>query len=196
MADANQTTDEIQPILTPVFRVSFPNVFTTAKGPDGKDTGKFSLTMLYGDDADLGELKAGASRAATKKFGANIPGNLKNPFRKGSEKPDLPGYGDDNVTFVKATSTIQPELLDRNRQPITDPRDFYAGCYARAFVVPFGYDNVGKGVSFGLRSIQKVADGEPFGAGGSMADQFDELPDDGNEGGAAPAAAPGDPLFD
>ncbi len=188
--------DQIKPIMTPVFRVSFPNVFEAKAGPDGGDE-KFSLTQLYGEDADLSELRAGAKVAAVKKFGEKLPGNLRNPFRKGSEKPDLPGYGDDSITFVKATTTMRPELLDRHKQPITDRSEFYAGCYARAFVVPFAYDKKGKGVSFGLRSIQKVADGEPFGAGGSMADQFDELaPNPEGDRAAAPASTDGDPLYD
>ena len=53
------------------------------------------------------------------------------------------------------------------------PEGFYAGCYARAAITAFGYDRKGnKGVSFSLMHIQKVKDGEPFGADRGKPDDF------------------------
>lgn len=183
-----------EPIVTPKFRVSFPQVFEP-KAYQGQDP-KYSLTMLFGEDADLGKLKAAAKAAVVEKYGDKVPKNFKTPFRKGEEKDHLDGY-EEGITFVRATSTVEPEVVDRGKEPLTSQRDFYAGCYARAIVVPFCYDTAGnKGVSFGLRSVQKIADGAPFGAGGSLVDEFDELPDEDDGSAAAPEAAAGDGFLD
>lgn len=169
------------PILTPPFRVSFPQVFE-AKAY-GNQKPKFSVTMLFDSEADLTELKAAARAAAIEKFGEGKTKGLKSPFRDGKEKEHLDGYGD-GITFVRATSEVQPQVLDRSKQEIISQRDFYAGCYARALVVPFGYDNSGnRGVSFGLRGLQKLADGDAFGAGGDVTGLF---PDDAGD---APAGS-------
>ena len=49
--------------------------------------------------------------------------------------------------------------------PLSDLTKIYRGCYARAFITAFGYDNESKGVIFALSCIRKERDGEPLGAG-------------------------------
>lgn len=162
-------------ILTPVFQLSFPQLFMPKKFGEGE--AKYSVVMLFQKDADLTKLRAAAKAAAVERFGEKLPANFKTPFRDGKEKAHLDGYGD-GVIFVRATSTIAPEILDQMKREISSQRDIYAGCYCRAVVAPFAYDNKSKGVSFGLRAIQKVKDGKSFGAGGSKADFFDEVEDE------------------
>lgn len=199
MARAKFVTGERLP--TPIGRLSFPAFVKPESYQEGKP--KFQATLIFEEKAVESELfaalKKEAARVATEAFGSNAPNmNLHNPFRKGEEKPDLEGYEPGSI-FIRAKSDRRPELLDAAGKPL-DVDDIetvlYAGCYVRAFVVPFAYFEPNKGISFGLRSVKKVADGEAFGGGGSCADLYDDLGDEGlPEGAAAPALADDDELF-
>ena len=158
-------------ILTPVFRVSFPSLFEPSDF-DGKS--KYSVTMLFGKDADLTEIKAAIKDAIKEKWGAKVPPNLWNPLRDGSEKPDLDGY--DGCQFMKASSKTRPGVVDQDCQEIIDSSELYAGCFARATVVPFAFDVSGKkGVSFLLSNVQKVDDGDSFSGRGPAANDFQPI---------------------
>lgn len=195
MAEKNSRLDGV--ILTPVFRVSFPELFKTRSFNGGAE--KFSVTMLFPVGEKLTEMKAAAKAAAVEKWGKKIPETLRIPFRKTDEKPDLAGY-EPGAIFVKAVANpdFPPERLDIHGQKILSAADIYAGCFARAFVACFAYDAAGnKGVSFGLRSIQKVADGEPLGGGGgTYADLYGDAPELPEGAKAAPDAEDSDPMFD
>lgn len=161
--------NEVLRVLTPKFRVSFPAVFK-AEAYEGKEP-KFSITMLFDGKTDLSALKAAANAALDEKWPdkKKRPANLRSPFRDGAEKPDLDGY--DGCIFVRATSKTKPGLVDQNLQAIIDPADFYAGCFARATIRAYAYDNSGnRGVAFALDNIQKLGDGEPF-SGKTTAEQ-------------------------
>lgn len=187
-------------ITTPVFRVSFPAVFQAKAGMDG-GPGKFGITMLF-DTKDpvavkgLETMKAAVRAAVVEKWGADQtkwPKGLRLPFRKGEEK-DYDGYGP-GIIFASATSKMKPGLVGPDLQPIIEPSEFYAGCYARATINAYAYDRNGnRGVAFGLRNIQKVKDGESFGGGGSAEKDFQpiETPDIG--GGSKAEDAGADPL--
>lgn len=154
-------------VLTPEFRVSFPWVFTPQKSDDPTKAPKYSVTMLFPKNADLSLLKKAAMDVMTEKFGpdkSKWPSSFRNPFRDQKDKADkFKGY-EPGCLFITATSKGMPGLVDANVQKIINPSEFYAGCYAVATVNAFAYDNKGnKGVSFGLRNIQKTRDGEPLG---------------------------------
>lgn len=163
-------------VKTPEFRVSFPAVFTPKAAAEGQEL-KYSITMLFPKDADLGVLKAAVVEAVKEKWGADKakwPKNLRLPFRDGSEK-DYDGYQD--AVFCSASSKMRPGLVDQALQPILTPEEFYGGCYARATLSVFAYDKAGnKGVSFGLRNIQKVRDGEAFSGRTKPENDFDAIP--------------------
>jgi len=167
--------------LTPEFRVAFPRVFKPSEAKAGFDS-KYSVVMLFPKNTDLKELKRAAFNAATEKWGAKEkwPKNLKLPFRDGDEKADLSGYA--GHIFINATSKDRPGVVDQKRAPITETDGaFYAGCYARATVIAFAYDNMGnKGVSFALQNLQKLRDGEQFSGRRRAEDEFDEV-DDGSD---------------
>ncbi len=186
-------------IVTPVFRLSFPQLFE-AKGFKGGEP-KFSATMLFDEAAqktqEFRNLVAAAKAAAIEKWSDKVPGNLRNPFRKGEEKPNLDGY-EPGMIFVKASAKEEfpPDVVDQAKNEIIVRKEVYAGCYCRAVVTAFAYDGYGTdGVSFGLRAIQKVGDAPSFGGGG--AELLDELPmPDSGSTDAAPAAAAADSFLD
>jgi hypothetical protein len=153
-------------IITPEFRVSFPNVFKPQMPMNGAaGDPKYGLSMLFKKGEDLSALKALANEACVEKFGADKtkwPKNLRNPFRDQGEK-DLDGY-EEGAIFCTATGRLKPGLVNARNDDIIGEDEFYPGCYARAQITAFAYDTTGnRGVAFGLHNIQKLRDGEALG---------------------------------
>jgi hypothetical protein len=61
---------DIPNVMTPKFRVSFPNVFRPGKAIDPTKPPKYGITMLFDKDADLSPLMNAMVDFMTKKFGA------------------------------------------------------------------------------------------------------------------------------
>jgi len=175
---------DVPNVMTPKFRVSFPNVFRPGKPVDPTKPGKYSVTMLFDKDANLEPLKKAMVDFMTKKFGGNQaswPKLSRNPFRDQGEK-SFEGYVA-GAKFINATSNTKPGLVDAQNNDIINEADFYPGCYARATVRPFWYDTAGnKGVAFGLQNIQKLADGEPLGGRVSASKEFEPVAPAGGGG--------------
>jgi len=191
-------------VVTPPFRVSFPQVFE-AKGFNGGEP-KYSVVMLFDMakinanpqyKASYDAMQAILKEAATAKFGAKLPSNLKKAFRDGEEKAGMDGYGA-GIKFATASSKMRPGVVDRNKQPILSADDFYSGCWARATVTAYGYDQKGnKGVSFGLQNLQKLGEGESFSGRIAAENDFDDDADKvwSDEGGSATGATEDDGGF-
>lgn len=169
--------------ITPKFRVSYPNVFESKLNEmSGKE--EFSLVALFQKGADLSTLQNAATAAIEKKWGKDKkkwPKNLKTPFRDQGEKAKetddgkeiLPGGYEKGASFITIKSMEQPGIVDSKNQAIIEPREFYAGCWARASVSCYAYEVKGNaGIAFGLRNIQKLADGEPLGGRARPEDEF------------------------
>jgi hypothetical protein len=181
---AKTETMSSKKVMTPEFRVSFPNVFQPRSAFDGQEA-KYSIVMLFSKKTDISALKKLAQAVAREKWGDKIPKGMRNPFRDGDvEKEGMDGYA--GCVFVTASSKTKPGLVDQSVQPIITGDDFYAGCYARATVNAFAYDRAGNvGVSFGLQNIQKLRDGEPFSGRTKAEDEFSAVMTE--EGQDAPA---------
>lgn len=196
MANAPAAREKTR-LITPPFRVSFPSVFEKSSYNNG--TLRFSLTGLFWpktfteDDkkrwlaikAKLNTVSLEAFKKPMKELGREF----KIPFHKGDEK-DYQGYGDPNmIYFSMANSKRRPQIRNINGDPITaeNSEEFYAGCWARASVNPYAFNNIGKGLAIGLGNLQKIRDdesfegftsadddfgGEDFGDGGSEDDDF------------------------
>lgn len=180
----SKITIEQKKVMTPEFRVSFPNVFE-AKSFQGQKA-KFNITMLYNKKSDMSLLKNAVKNAIIEKYGSmeKKPKKFRLPFRDGDvEKPDMAGYAGHYFVTASAKEDKQPTVVDRKRQEIIDPRDFYAGCYARATLIAFCYDTVGNvGASFALINLQKLRDGDKFGGGKAAFEEFDDgLVEDSSE---------------
>ena len=195
-----------QKILTPVARLSFPQLWT-AKSFEGGQS-QFSATLLFDEKAqqtpEFAAMVAAATEVKNAKFGAKYVGELRNPFRKGELKtrPEankdgsvayMDGYGP-GIVFVRVSSGEEypPTIYDPIKAEILAPHDrkaIYAGSYCVAVVQAIAYDKGGnKGVKFGFSCLQKVADGQSFGGGGTGAELLPDtvaLPD-----GATTPAAP------
>lgn len=172
-------------VITPKFRVSFPQVFKPKAFEDQE--AKFSVVMLFDGKTDLKAMQKAADYAAIEKWGPKdswspkLKKKLKSPFRDGDEREDTEGYK--GKTFVTATSKLKPQVIDLEHEPITEESGgFYAGCYAQASVIAFAYDTKGNcGVSFSLQNLIKVADGKPFSGRKDAKDDFKDLEVDEEE---------------
>jgi hypothetical protein len=181
-------------LLTPKFRVSFPQVFEKSSYNNGAL--RYSLTGLFfpkqfteADTAKWAAIKAKLAEVCQEFFKKPYKvmkddRTFKIPFHRGSEKT-YQGYGDpDMVFFSMANSKRRPEILDVNGNRITseNSEEFYAGCWARASVNPYAFDNIGKGLAIGLGNIKKIGDDESFEGFTSAEDDFGAEPEENFSG--------------
>lgn len=161
-------------VVTPVARVSFPNLFKARKGKDPNSKEKYSVALLFKKDEDLNLLKKAVAGVLTDKFGSDRdkwPKKLKLPFLDQGEQ-EYEGY-EKGCTFIRCLSDQKPGVVNGRNQYIENESEVYPGCYGRATVRAFYYDTNGnKGVSLGLQNFQKTGDGESLGGRMKAEDEF------------------------
>ena len=163
---------------------------------------KYGAALVFRPDADLASLKAEAKRVAELRFGNRLQdpkfrARFKLPFKDGSENAQYEGFNA-GEPFIRVTSKYPPKIYNARREEILDQAEIYPGCFVKALVNAFAYENSGNvGVSFGFSAIQKVGDGKPL-AGSVDPSVFEIEEEQGGEmpATAAPAASSGDSLFD
>jgi len=184
---------EIKRYVTPVFRLSYPNVFVPRAAKKGGDP-KYGLSAIWTPSKFTDKekvlwkaiLKALDEEAQTrfKKPFKSLPANIKRGLRNGNEKPELEGYGEGTI-FASVTSKMAPGVIDRNKNTISPDEgnadEIYPGCYCRATVTVYGYDNEGKGLALGLMNLQKVKDGTRLDSRTNAAEDFEDDLGDGDE---------------
>jgi len=168
-----------QRVITPLARVSFPNVFKARAFEKDKEP-KFSCTLLFPKNTDLTPLKKAVTAAIVEKYGPDKEKwpKLRRPFNDGDEKADLEGYA--GMIYVTASNKFKPEVVDQKMRPISEESGkFYAGCYALFSLRAFCYGGKGTpykpGVSFSLDAVQKHSDGEPFSGRLGASEVFSEI---------------------
>lgn len=157
------TTSTSKKVITPTFRASFVNVFEPRENPQSGKL-EYSVKMIFDKDADMEGLKEIIKEAVRNKWGDRPPKGLRMPLRNGNES-DLDKYPEDKDKIIANAKSVMypPGLIDaKTKQEIIDPKEFYSGCYAKASLVAYAYDNVSKGVAFGLQNLLKIKDGEPL----------------------------------
>jgi hypothetical protein len=161
-------------VVTPEFRVAFPSVFKPRRNDlNGKD--EFSLVALFPKGADLTPLKKAAHAACVKKWGEDQkkwPQGLRSPLRDQGDRFKINDEGQEvapqgyekGAVYLNLRSNQRPGVVDQNVQPIIDESEFYGGCWAKASINAYAYDQKGnRGVAFGLGNVQKVKDDDAFG---------------------------------
>lgn len=150
--------------ISPEGLVLFEAVFSPWKGKDAKPDAKprYTLALAFAPNADLAQLKALVKDCAVAKWGQTLPRKLRSPFI------DYENYEHElfkpGMILIRPNSIQRPGVVDARVQPIIEPADFYAGCYARVSVHAYAYDTPeNKGVSLGLDNVQKLRDGDPIG---------------------------------
>lgn len=162
----------------PTFRVSFPHVFEKKAFKEGQEA-KYRISMLFDKNTDLTELKRAAHNATVEVFGKNKTEwpKLTKPFTDGDTMEDRPEYTGKIV--VNATSKGKPGVIDRSGELITNPEDFYGGCFAKASLVAFYYkEGKNEGISFVFQNVMKMKDGESFSGKPEASSDFEGVEDD------------------
>ena len=162
-------------VITGKVRFSYANVFKPKAIEEGQKE-KYSVSILIPkkDKITLNKINAAVAAATeagkTSKFGGRIPANLKLPLRDGDiDRPEDEAYA--GCFFINANSVRKPAVVDANVDPIMDQDGFYSGCYGRASINFYPYNEAGsKGIAAGLQNLQKLEDGEKL-AGGSTAEE-------------------------
>ena len=177
-----KSADELAVRLEGV-RLSFPALDKKKSNGPGSDKESFQATFLFPPGYDFTKLKAAMKAAVLKKWNKLDVKGLRNPLRDASEK-EYAGY-DKGWMFLATKSDVQVPVVGPDKLPI-DLARVYAGCYVNAHVSAWCYDNKwGKGISFNLKAIQFVKEGERLDGRGKPSDPdavFDALelpPDDG-----------------
>lgn len=164
-------------ILTPEFRVSFPNVFTPRQFK-GKGDAKYSLNAMFPKDTDLSELKQACKDAAKARWGDDLQG-IKWPFKDGdvraAKDPKFEMYK--GMFWISTSTTIKPQIVAQDAKTYIrdDKGAFYPGVWARAELHTYTYEGEQRGVSLGLGNIQKVRDDTSFGGRPDAKDQFNPI---------------------
>lgn len=166
-----------QKLVTPKFRVSYPKLFKP--GQYGKNAPKYEITMLIAKTADLTPFKNAIKAAKVKKFGpdkSKWPAEINSPVVDGDapKHSKKEGYKGHWAIKASALEDYKPTVVDKDMEEITNAKDIYPGCYARAQVFCSVWEFEGKfGVKFSLDHVQKLADGKPFGGRTNAADAFE-----------------------
>jgi ssDNA-binding protein len=184
-------------LLTPMFRVSRPDVFVKRifQGRDA-ESGRYACAALFSgfevidgrttmkvpaswperDQAKWNALVAACNKVSLEAFKKPMKdldrAVYKLPFHRGEEK-EYEGYGPGVVHFTMSAKNRRPGTVARDGTPITQfgPEKFYAGCYARASVTPFA-NRHWKSLSLSLNNLQKLADGPRLDVLTSAEDDF------------------------
>ncbi len=193
----NDPTKPVSPVEFTTLDVRLSFLSLDKKRPNGPGSTKesYQATLLIPPGTDLTPYNAAMKAALLAKFDGKIPKTLKQlPVRDASEK-EYAGY-DKGWHFLATKCDLPPVLVDQARRPVGVDK-FYAGCWARARIRFWAYDNqFGKGVSCDLGGLQFVKDGERLDGRGKPTDPdtaFEalELPD---ELGSGSTSEPWDPL--
>lgn len=180
-------------VVTGEVRFSYVTLDKPRASEEGAEP-KYSVVLLIpkSDTETVGKIKAAIAEAAdafrARNGQASMPANPMLPIHDGDgQKPNGGDYGDEckGHYVMNASSKIRPMLRDANNDEMFDPTEIYSGCYGRAIINFYGYNNRRKGVGCGLLGVQKKRDGEPLGGIRASADDF-------NDGYVSPAAGADD----
>lgn len=164
-------------VVTGEVRLSYAHLFEPQSIQGSKPKYSVSLIIPKSDRETIGKIERAidaAIEAGIGKFGGKRPNKaaLKLPLRDGDTERDDEAYK--GCFFVNANSTLPPEVVNQDLNPVFSPAEVYSGCYARVSLSFYAFNTNGnRGIACGLGNVQKLRDGEPLGGGRtSAADDF------------------------
>lgn len=160
-------------VVTGEVRLSYAHLFEPQSIQGSKPKYSVSLIIPKSDRETIGKIEqaiAAAIEAGSAKFGGKRPNKaaLKLPLRDGDVERDDEAYK--GCFFVNANSTLPPEVVDQDLNPVLSPAEVYSGCYARVSLNFYAFNTNGnRGIACRLGNVQKLRDGEPLGGGRTSA---------------------------
>jgi len=176
-------------VITPKARLNFAYLFHPRPPMNGQaGDPSYSCVLTFDPGTDLSPMKMAAFAAAKEKWADKARTmSLRSPFRNNSDREGQEGFPPGGV-FVTCRSNNRPGVVDQAVQPILSTDAIYSGCWVRASLRAFAYENAGnRGVSFALLNVQKISDGDRLDNRRSAEQDFEPLP--GAEGPFADGAA-------
>lgn len=163
-------------VITGKVRSSYVNVFSPRLNElNGKEEYSMVALIPKSDKDTVAKLKGAMDTAIAEKWPNKPPAGLQNPVHDGDgPKPNGGEYGPECAGHwvLNVKSKMRPGIVDKNLQDVIEQGEFQSGDYCRISVNAYAYDNMRKGVSFGLNNIQVLERGEPLAGGTSAADDF------------------------
>lgn len=170
-------------VKTGVVRMNYCHFFNpraSTREAEEKFSGQFFVPKT--DTETVEQIKAAIKGEIESKWGKKTPPNLKIAFKDGDDASQLPNSATPGAEpyeghyFFSATANknAAPGVVDENRQPIIDPSEINYGDFGRVSVSVFSYENVSKGISFGLNNVQWLYKGEPLGNRTRAEDDFND----------------------
>ncbi len=168
-------------ITTGKVRASYAHVFQPHAAPGSSDA-RYSITLLIPKtdtvtlNAIYGAIELAKQAGVQKTFGGVMPPVINTPIYDGDgTRPNGEPFGEEcrGHMVLRASSREQPSVVDLNVQPILNPAELYSGCYIRASLDFFAYNQSGnRGIGCGLNAVQKIEDGEPLTSRVTAAEAF------------------------
>jgi hypothetical protein len=155
-------------MITCICRISYPVLFEPKPNPSGAM--KYSCSLLIpktdtvGIKAFLEAIEKAKLVGKEKLWKGKIPHFRYMPLRDGDaelESGEKEGKEYTGMHFINCSSNDPPGVVGSDAKPLMDQADIFAGCYVRADVNPFPYDNSGnRGVGWGLNNIMLTKPGD------------------------------------
>ena len=155
-------------MITCICRISYPVLFEPKANPSGAL--KYSASILIpktdkaGVKAFLDAIEKAKLVGKEKMWKGKIPPFRYLPLRDGDaelESGEKEGKEYKGMYFINAASNDPPGVVGSDAKPLMDQGDIFAGCYVRADVNPFPYDNSGnRGVGWGLNNVMLTKQGD------------------------------------
>lgn len=177
-------------LTTGIGTISFPHVFkeTATKNDKGETVYDIQIIIPKSQKDDIRAILRAIRDVGQAKWGDNWK-KVRTPLRDGDKEA---GELTDDGTlksekyperigcyFLNARSKKPVGVYARDLTPITEADDLYGGCKGKISVTFYPYSQQGNsGVGAGLNGVQKIADGESFGAGNKPVTSMFDLLDD------------------
>jgi hypothetical protein len=152
-------------MISPIVRFSYANVFEPRQTPSGDMKYSVACLLPKEDDKGVQEIKNAIQKAIDDGLSKNTFAKphvraLRLPLRDGDEETDNDGNPKyKGYWFFNANSANQPGLVGKDLKPLMTKDEFYSGCWGRADVNFFPYNQAGnRGIGVGLNNLMKEKD--------------------------------------
>ncbi len=167
-------------------RLAFPYFFEPHTNDDGKS--RWECVILMPPGFDTKPLLAALEKAAVEEFGPRDewPDKLWKPEdvvqtltkpRKSSTGKVMAGYEPGWTVISAAHPKKQPEVVDRDNEVVTDPKQVYGGRWGRLLVRPYAFRNKTSGVAFALLGARVLKHDTPFTSNANVKEAFAGIDD-------------------
>ena len=181
-------------MITSVVRFSYLNAFEAKPNPSGDLKFSTSILIPKEDKAGIKVIQAAINEAVQKgldsnKFTKAQVSGLRLPLRDGDQEFDSGNRGAEyqGCFFLNSSSVNKPGVVKAQAGgppvPIFDPDEFFSGCYGRADINFFPYNQAGnRGIGVGLNNLMLVMEGERLDGRQKAEDAFANYTEEAVEG--------------